>query len=72
MLDPEIARERVLLLQQLRELTAERIEKESARQQRMWRLLEEKNRATVERLNGSKTPVPFAFEFMSAPSARGV
>jgi hypothetical protein len=50
MLDPEKTRERVLLLQRLRELTAERMEQEIAEQERMLKLLEEKNRATVARL----------------------
>ncbi len=56
MLDPEQTRERVLLLHRLRELTAERIEKEIANQQRTWKLLQEKNRATMERLAASKIP----------------
>jgi hypothetical protein len=46
MLDPEKNRERVLLLQRLRELTAERIEQEIADQERTLKLLEEKNRYT--------------------------
>ena len=50
MLDPEKTRERVLLLQGLRELTAERIAKEIADQQRTLKLLEDKNRATIDRL----------------------
>jgi hypothetical protein len=50
MLDPETTRERVLRLQWLRELTAERIEQEIADQERTLKLLEETNRKTVERL----------------------
>ena len=50
MLEPEKTRERVLLLQRLRELTAERIEKEIADQSRTLKLLEEKHRATIDRL----------------------
>jgi len=56
MLDPDQTRERVLMFQRLRELTAERIEQETANQQRTWKLLEEKNRATIERLAASKKP----------------
>jgi len=54
MLDPEQTRERVLLLQRLRELTAERMEQEIADQERTLKLLEEQNRATIERLSASK------------------
>ena len=56
MLDPEQTRQRVLMYQRLRELTAARIEQEAAEQQRMWKLLEEKNQATIERLIASKIP----------------
>ena len=56
MLDPEQTRERVLIFQRLRELTAERIEQEIADQQQTWKLSEEKHRATIERLLASKTP----------------
>ena len=56
MLDPEQTRERVLIFQRLRELTAERIEQQIANQQRTWILLEEKNRATIERLIACKIP----------------
>ncbi len=69
MFDPEINRERVLLLYQLRELAAERTEQELARQQRSWKLLEEKNLATVERLSRAKMPEQFAVEFMT-PATR--
>lgn len=56
MLDPEQTRERVLIFQRLRDLTAERIEQEISNQQRTWKLLEEQNRATIERLLASKIP----------------
>jgi len=56
MLDPEQTNDRVLLLQRLRELTAERIEQAIADQQRTWKLLEEKSRATIERLAACKNP----------------
>jgi hypothetical protein len=59
MLDPEKVRERVTLLQRLRELPAERIEQEIADQERTLKLLEEKNRETVERLSASKIPYRF-------------
>jgi len=42
MLDPERINDRRLLLQRLRERTAERIEQELAEQQQRWKLLEEK------------------------------
>ena len=54
MLDPEQTNDRLLFLYRLRELTAQRIEQESADQHRTWKLLEEKNRATIERLSASK------------------
>ncbi len=51
MLDPEQTNERLLLLRQLCELRAEQIEQEIADQQRAWKLLlEEEDRATIERL----------------------
>ena len=59
MLNPEQTRERVLLLQRLRELTAERIEQEIADQERTLKRLQEKNRANVERLSASKIPPRF-------------
>jgi hypothetical protein len=49
MLDPEKTRERILLLQRLRELNVARIEKEIDDQEQALKLLEEKNRATIER-----------------------
>jgi hypothetical protein len=55
MLDPEQTRERVLLLQRLRELAAERMEQEIADQKRTVKLREEKHRETIERLSASKT-----------------
>jgi antitoxin component HigA of HigAB toxin-antitoxin module len=51
MLDSETTRERVLLFQRLRELTAERMEQEIAARQWTLRLLEEKRAQTVERLS---------------------
>ncbi len=54
MLDPEKTRERVLLLQRLRELAAERMEQEIADQERTLKLREEKNRETIERLSACK------------------
>jgi len=56
MLDSEKTRERILLFQRLRELTTERIEAEIGDQARIFKLLEEKNQATVERLSRSKIP----------------
>ena len=51
MLDPEQTNDRLLLLRRLCELSAERIDQEIADQQRAWKLLlEEENRATMERL----------------------
>lgn len=59
MLDPEQTRERVIFLHRLRELTAERIEQESADQLQTWKLLNEKYRATIDRLTASKLPRRF-------------
>ena len=59
MLDPERINDRRLFLQRLRELTAERIEQELAEQQQRWKLLEEKNLATSERLAACKNPHRF-------------
>jgi hypothetical protein len=60
MLDSEKSNERLLLLQQLRDLNAERIEHEMAEQHQAWKLaLEENNRATIERLAVSKMPHGF-------------
>ena len=56
MLDPDKSHDRVLMLQRLRDLTAERIELEGANQLRMWKLLEEKQQATIERLIACKMP----------------
>ena len=64
MLDPEKTRERVLLLQRLRELNAARMEEEIANQQRTWLLLEEKSRATIERLAACKIPMDFETELI--------
>jgi hypothetical protein len=65
MLDPETTRERVLLLQRLRELNTERMEQEIAYQQRTWQLLEEKSRATIERLATCKIPRIFETELIA-------
>jgi len=54
MLDSEKNRDRVLRLKRLRELSAERIEQDIADQDRSLKLLEEKSRATTERLTASK------------------
>jgi hypothetical protein len=59
MLDPEKTCERVLLLQRLRELNAERMEQEIVNQQRTWLMFEEKSRATIERLAACKIPRDF-------------
>ena len=64
MLDPEKTQERVLLLQRLRELNAERMEQEIVNQQRTWLMLEEKNRATIERLAACKIPIGFETELI--------
>jgi len=52
--DPDKIRERVLLLQRLRELAAQRNEQETVNQRRAWKLLEEKHQATTERLLAAK------------------
>jgi hypothetical protein len=54
MLDPDETRERILLLQRLRELNAARIEKEMADQELALELLEERYRQAVERLSRTK------------------
>ena len=61
--DPEQANDRLLFLRGLRELTAEGIEQQFADQQRAWKLLlEEENRATIERIATCKSPTVFAME----------
>ena len=50
MIHPESSRDRILLLQYLREVAAKRIEEEMADQQRMGNSLEEKHRALVSRV----------------------
>ena len=51
MLDLEQTKDRLLFLRQLRQLSTERIDQEIADQQRAWKqVLEEKNRATIERI----------------------
>jgi len=51
MLGPEQTSERLLLLRRLCALRTERFDQEIANQQRAWKLLlEEENRATIERL----------------------
>jgi len=71
MLDPQQANDRRLFIQQLSELNAERIENEMADQHRAWKLLlEEKNRATIERIMTCKIPGIFETELNSnAPQA---
>ena len=63
MLDSEPSSDRLLFLRRLRELTAEGIEQQFADQQRAWKLLlEEENRAAIERLATCKSPTVFATE----------
>ena len=63
MLDPEQSNDRLLFLRRVRELTAARIEQEITDQQQAWKLLlEEENRATIERLATCKSPTVFATE----------
>ena len=63
MLDLEQIDDRLLYMIRLRELTAERIEQQIADQQQAWKLLlEEENRATIERLATCKSPTVFATE----------
>ena len=55
MLEPEQTNERLLIIRRLCELSAQRIDQEIADKQQAWKLLlEEKNRATIERLAASK------------------
>jgi len=60
MLDSDQIDDRLLFLRRLRELTAEQIAQQFADQQQAWKLLlEENNRATIERLAASKIPHRF-------------
>ena len=55
MLEPEQTNERLLIIRRLCELSSQRIDQEIADKQQAWKLLlEEKNRATIERLAASK------------------
>ncbi len=54
--DPDRIRERVLLFQRLRELTAQRIEQEATNQKRTLEQLEEKHQAAIKRLLASRMP----------------
>ena len=59
----ELINNRLLSLRRLRELTAEGIEQQFADQQRAWKLLlEEENRATIERIATCKIPRDFETE----------
>ena len=69
MLDSEQINDRLLSLRPLRELTAEGIEQQFADQQRAWKLLlEEENRATIERIATCKNPGIFKTELNSNAS----
>jgi hypothetical protein len=69
MLDSELINDRLLFLRRLRELTA--VEQQFADQQRAWiLLLEEENRATIERIATCKIPRVFETELtFNAPKA---
>ena len=63
MLDLEQIDDRLLYMIRLRELTAERIEQQIADQQQAWKLLlEEENRATIQRIATCKIPKDFETE----------
>jgi len=63
MLDLEQIDDRLLYMIRLRELTAERIEQQIADQQQAWKLLlEEENRATIQRIATCKIPRDFETE----------
>ena len=67
MLDSEQINDRLLLLRRFRELTAQRIEQEIADQQQAWKLLlEEENRATIERIATCKIPRDFETELTAS------
>jgi hypothetical protein len=60
MLDSDQIDDRLLFLRRLRELNAEQIEQQIADQQQAWKLLlEEENRATIERIASCKIPGVF-------------
>ena len=54
--DPDKIRERVLLFQRLRELSAQRIEQEAAEQRQTLELMEEQHQAAIKRLLASRMP----------------
>jgi hypothetical protein len=63
MIESELINDRLLFLRRLRELTAERFDQEIADQQRAWKLLlEEENRATIQRIATCKIPKDFETE----------
>jgi len=67
MLDLEQIDDRLLYMIRLRELTAERIEQQIADQQQAWKLLlEEENRATIERIARCKIPRDFETELTAS------
>ena len=73
MLDPEQISDRLLFLRRLRELTAEGIEQQFADQQQAWKLLlEEENRATIERIATCKSPTVFAMELAATTTTRAL
>ena len=71
MLDHDQTNDRLLFLRRLRDQSAERIDREIADQQRVWKLrLEEENRATIERLATCKIRRVFETELIfNAPIA---
>ena len=67
MLDLEQIDDRLLYMIRLRELTAERIEQQIADQQQAWKLLlEEENRATIQRIATCKIPRDFETELTAS------
>ena len=67
MLDLEQIDDRLLYMIRLRELTAERIEQQIADQQQAWKLLlEEENRATIQRIATCKIPRDFKTELTAS------
>ena len=63
MIESELINDRLLFLRRLRELTAERFDQEIADQQQAWKLLlEEENRATIQRIATCKIPKDFETE----------
>jgi hypothetical protein len=66
MLDSDQKEDRLLFLKRLRELTAVQIEQQIADQQQAWKLLlEEENRATIERIAACRIPRVFETELTS-------